>query len=255
MYTTHRMRTILGGIVVVAALVTLTACDQSTLTQTEGEDVQAPTTSEPTTRQLADGGGKFLGSAITTENDIPSDFTTYWNQVTPENAGKWGQLEPSQGDWNWGPLENTYNFAQNNGLPFRQHTFVWGNQEPDWVSGEDEGTQLGAVEFFIEEYFSRFPETDMVDVVNEPLHNPPSYKSALGGDGSTGWDWVITAFEIAQEHNTGAELMINEFGIISDPNAAQDYLEIINLLNDRGLIDPSGFNPMPSTWTTWIRVP
>jgi hypothetical protein len=28
----------------------------------------------------------------------------------------------------------------------------------------------------------RYPDTQLIDVVNEPLHDPPHYKKALGGD-------------------------------------------------------------------------
>src|SRR5690606_30882941 len=32
---------------------------------------------------------KFVGN-ITQRFQVPSDFGTYWNQITPENEGKWG---------------------------------------------------------------------------------------------------------------------------------------------------------------------
>ncbi len=63
----------------------------------------------------------------------------------------------------------------------------------------------------------RYPEIDMIDVVNEPLngHNPPdggsgraNYKNALGGNGATGWDWVIRAFTLARQYLPNAKLII-----------------------------------------------
>jgi len=27
---------------------------------------------------------------------VPFTFTTYWNQVTPKNSGKWGSVEVTQ---------------------------------------------------------------------------------------------------------------------------------------------------------------
>ena len=194
----------------------------------------------PAPAQIAQGQGKFIGNIAGNPNNIPSSFDDYWNQITPENAGKWSALEPVQGQWNWGPLQNVYNYAQSNGMQFRQHTFVWGAQEPNWVANQSAGAQRGALTYFISEFFNRFPDTDMVDVVNEPLHQPPSYRNALGGNGSTGWDWVIESFRIANQYNTGAQLMINEYGIISNPSAAYQYRDIINLLNARGLIDGIG---------------
>lgn len=76
-------------------------------------------------------------------------------------------------------------------------------------------------------------------MVNEPLHAPASYKDAPGGDGSTGWDWVIRSFELARQYCNG-QLILNEYGIVNDGNLTGDYLEIINLRNDRGLIDAIG---------------
>ena len=65
----------------------------------------------------------------------------------------------------------------------------------------------------------------MWDVVNEPLHAQPSYKNALGGDGSTGWDWVIESFELANQY-CGGTLLINDYGIVNDSSAASNYLQI-----------------------------
>ena len=40
---------------------------------------------------LAAGSAKFLGSAYSKPQ--AEDFTICWNKVTPENAGKWGEVE------------------------------------------------------------------------------------------------------------------------------------------------------------------
>jgi endo-1,4-beta-xylanase len=190
--------------------------------------------------QLASGQSKFVGNIVANGNNIPSNFNDFWNNVTAENDGKWGSLEPQQGNWNWGPLTNIYNYAQQNGFPFRQHTFVWGNQEPPWIASASQGVQYGALEYFMTEYGQRFPNTAFIDVVNEPISDPPSYTAALGGGGSTGWDWVVTAFQMARQTNPNAQLHINEYGIINDPNKAQQYVQIINILNNQGLIDGIG---------------
>jgi endo-1,4-beta-xylanase len=82
---------------------------------------------------------------------------------------------------------------------------------------------------------------DFCDVVNEPLHAPPSYKNALGGNGTTGWDWMIKAFELARQYlSPHTELHLNEYSVINDGSANARYIQIINLLKDRGLIDGIG---------------
>ncbi len=86
----------------------------------------------------------------------------------------------------------------------------------------------------------RYPDIDLLQVVNEPLHQPPEYKSALGGEGATGWDWVINAFQLAREIFPNTTLMINDYGIIGSIQTTQEYLNIINLLKERNLIDAIG---------------
>ena len=43
----------------------------------------------------------------------------------------------------------------------------------------------------------RYPGVELIDVVNEPLHETPAVAAALGGSGSTGWDWVVEGFRLA----------------------------------------------------------
>lgn len=43
---------------------------------------------------LAPTGSKFLGSAM--GSSVPASFSTYWNQATPENGGKWGSVEAAR---------------------------------------------------------------------------------------------------------------------------------------------------------------
>ncbi len=192
--------------------------------------------------QLAANKSKFVGNIIGNGNNIRvANFKNYWNQVTAENAGKWGSVEFSPGMYNWTQLDNIYSFAKSNGFLYRQHTLVWGNQQPGFIAGLDSASQYQEVVSWISSIGQRYPEIDFCDVVNEPLHAPPSYKRALGGDGATGWDWVIKAFELARQHlSPNTKLHLNEYSVINDGNANARYIQIINLLKDRGLIDGIG---------------
>ena len=197
---------------------------------------------------LAEGLPKFLGNVMAV-ND--TKFAYYWNQATPGNEGKWGSVAYSSDtlQWNWGGLDAIYNYTKQHGLIFKDHNLIWGQQQPSWISNLDTAQQRFYIETWIREVGQRYPETDMVDVVNEPLkgHNPPdgnngraNYKNALGGDGATGWDWVINSFKLARKYLPNAKLLINDYGIINDNSATTSYLQIINLLKDRGLIDGIG---------------
>jgi endo-1,4-beta-xylanase len=189
---------------------------------------------------LAEGHDKFLGN-IVGYSGAPDNFLDYWNQVTPENSGKWGSAEPSRDNPSWGSLDNMMQFALDNEIPFRYHCLVWGQQQPSWISSLSEAEQREEVEEYIQAVAYRYPETNFVDVVNEPLHAPPPYKDAIGGDGETGWDWVIWSFEKARNSfPETTELHLNDYGILGNSSATRNYLVIINLLRDRGLIDGIG---------------
>jgi endo-1,4-beta-xylanase len=187
--------------------------------------------------QIAEGQAKFLGNVISNGYNPPPTFSTYWNQVTPENSGKWGSVEGTRDAMNWGSLDKIYEYAKQRGYPFRMHNLVWGQQQPSWIASLSRDEQLAEVEDWITAFGERFPETDFIDVVNEPLHAPPSYMNALGGSGSTGWDWVIRVFELARAACPDAKLHLNDYGILNDAGATTRYLAIVNLLKDRGLID------------------
>jgi endo-1,4-beta-xylanase len=190
--------------------------------------------------QIAAGKSKFLGSTINT-NPAPSTFTKYWNQVTPENAGKWGSVEGSaQGVFNWAPLDAIYNFAQQHGDKFKAHNLIWGAQFPSWITSLSQSQQTAAIQTWISTYGSRYPNTWAVDVVNEPIHTPPPFTAALGGSGSTGWDWVIRSFQLARTAFPNAKLLINEYGTENDATTRSKYLQIVALLHSRGLIDGIG---------------
>ncbi len=189
---------------------------------------------------LAQGQRKYLGNVISSGFNIRSDFPNYWNQVTAENAGKWGNVEGSPGSYNWTELDNIYNYAVAHGFRYRHHTLIWGAQQPSFMSGLDSAQQFARIESWIRESGVRYLSASYVDVVNEPLHQPPAYKNALGGNGATGWDWLIRAFQLARQHWRFTKLHLNDYGIINDGNATTQYLNLINLLQTRGLIDGIG---------------
>jgi endo-1,4-beta-xylanase len=191
-------------------------------------------------QQLTSNKDKFLGCG--TSVYFYRYLDNIWNEVTPGNDGKWGSVENPKGTYNWTNLDKIYNFAEAKGLLYKHHNLVWGSQQPGWLSSLDSATQRDAVEKWIAAVGARYPKMDMVDVVNEPFHTPlPVYKNALGGDGATGWDWVITAFQLARKYcPPSAKLLLNEYNVFQDNTVTSNYIALINLLKTRGLIDGIG---------------
>jgi endo-1,4-beta-xylanase len=195
---------------------------------------------------LAAGRPKFLGGVYSAAQ--APNLTSYFNQITPENAGKWGSVEAARDVMNWTELDAAYALAKANGFPFKMHTLIWGNQQPGWLSALPADQQLLEIKQWFAAVAARYPDLDLIDVVNEPLHAPPdgtgesnaNYIAALGGAGDSGWDWVLAAFRLARASFPKAKLLINEYSVTNDANAARQYLRIIALLQAEKLIDGIG---------------
>ncbi|HTR82463.1 MAG TPA: endo-1,4-beta-xylanase [Bacteroidota bacterium] len=199
-------------------------------------------TARSSSQPLANGKPKFLGNIISNGNSIRSDFSNYWNQITPENAGKWGSVEAVEGYYDWTQLDNMYSYAKTNGFLYKHHNLIWGSQYPSWITSLDSATLYQKIVEWIMLAGQRYPNADFCDVVNEPIHTalPAIFKTALGGNGATGWDWVITAFQLARQYWPNTKLLVNEYSVINGTTDNTTYLQIINLLKDRGLIDGIG---------------
>jgi len=195
---------------------------------------------------IAEGKPKFLGNVSSPAQ--AADFTDYWNQVTPENAGKWGSAEPARDVMNWSQLDAAYALAKDNGFPFKLHCLIWGNQQPDWIASLLPAEQLEEIGEWFQALADRYPGIDVVEVVNEPINDPPNspasgggnYIGALGGTGGTGYDWVLTAFTMARQYFPDAQLMLNEYNILNNTGNATNYKALIELLQDGNLIDQIG---------------
>jgi endo-1,4-beta-xylanase len=211
-----------------------------------GTTVPPPPPYTPPGPPIATGQAKFLGSAWSPAQ--ATSFTAYWNQVTPENAGKWGSVEGTRDVMNWSELDTAYNLAKANGLPFKFHVLVWGNQQPAWIETLPPAEQLEEIAEWYDEVATRYPDMDFIEVVNEPLHDPPNtagngggnYIEALGGAGASGWDWILNAFRMARERFPNTKLMINEYSVTNNPADMQRYVEIVHLLQQENLIDAVG---------------
>jgi len=188
---------------------------------------------------LADGKDKFLGAA--TSYPYSRYLERYFNQVSPGNDGKWGTVEPSRDYYNWTNLDEIYAFAVDRSFPFKEHCLIWGQQQPGWIDALDSASQREEIEEWMQLVGTRYPGIAMVDVVNEPFHAVPSYKNALGGDGATGWDWVVTAFELARQYMPDSTLLIlNEYNVLHSNTVTNNYLALIDTLKVRNLIDGIG---------------
>jgi endo-1,4-beta-xylanase len=196
---------------------------------------------------------KFVGN-IDTRGSVRSDFVTYWNQFAPENAGKWASIQATQSTFNWTSLDAMYKYCDEHNIIFKEHTFIWGAAQPSWMGSLTTTTGPTVVQTWMKTFCDRYPNTRLIDVVNEPPpHTTPPFKNVIGGSGSTGWDWIVNSFVWAHEACPNAVLILNDYNNAEYSSDAQHTIDIVKALQQAGApIDAvgcqtHGASKLPST--------
>jgi endo-1,4-beta-xylanase len=185
--------------------------------------------------QPAKGANKFLGN-ITTRGQVRTDFMKYWNQITGENEHKWSSIEGTRDKMNWGGGDRIVTFAKEQGIPWKFHTLAWGGQCPSWVTGLSKEEQLAEVTEWFDEAKKHYPDIPMIDVVNEAYeanggrHAPAPFREALGGAGTTGFDWIIKCFKMARERWPNAILIYNDYNTCEYNNEVNWQVKMANAM-------------------------
>jgi endo-1,4-beta-xylanase len=178
--------------------------------------------------------GKYVGN-ITTRGQVHADFAGMWNQITPENEGKWQSVEATRNDMRWGGLDRVHDYARQHGLIFKQHTMVWGSQQPTWLQGLPAAQQRAEVEEWIRLFCERYPDVDQIDVVNEPPpHTTPVYLQAIGGTGASGYDWIVQAFKWTRQYCPNATLILNDYNTIEYSADNTRFISIVKAIKAAG---------------------
>ena len=190
--------------------------------------------------QLSTNPDKFLGNITT---DWPGSmnydgfiYSDYWNQVTPENGTKWSTVEGNRNSYYWGGADPAFNYAKQKGFPFKFHCLIWGSQYPEWLKNLSAADKYKAVVKWMDTVKKKYPNLELIDVVNEAVegHQPDTYvmREALGGNGKTGYDWIIKAFEMAHERWPHAILIYNDFNTFR--HNTDQFIELVRTLRDAG---------------------
>ena len=217
--------------------------------------------------QLAkDNSCKFLGNITTSYNwqeycdpqECNRKYTDYWNQVTCENATKWGSVHSGWGRFNWSNADRTYNYCKEHGIIFKYHALIWGSQHPSWIESLSVADTKKAIIEWFDEVKKHYPDLAIIDVVNEAIysggnyHSPykqtkiiealgslaedraeketgrrPSYNCNTNGYPNTNsYQWLAEAFRLARDRWPDAILIYNDYNTFQ-----WQKTEFINLVN------------------------
>ena len=189
--------------------------------------------------QLSSNPDKFLGNITTRYNvDAGGGVAPYyklWNQITCENESKWGSVEGTRGSYNWG-CDKAFNYAKQHDFTYKFHALVWGAQYPGWLPDLSIKDRYASIVKWYDAVKKKYATLPMIDVVNEAVgmhqQGNPMIKESLGGEGKTGYDWLIKAFEMAYERWPDAILIYNDYNTFQwDTN---NYLDLVRTLRDSG---------------------
>ncbi len=201
---------------------------------------------------------KFLGNITTSQNwqeycDFDNiKYTSLWDQVTCENATKWGSVHKGWGKFTWDNADRTYNYCKQNGIIFKFHALIWGSQHPEWIrSLSVNDTKKAIVEWF-DEVKKHYPDLKIIDVVNEAVYGGSNYHSPYkqtkiiealtslandrlgknfqpntnGYSKNDDYQWIAEAFRLARERWPKATLIYNDYNTFQ-----WNRTQFINLIN------------------------
>ncbi len=167
-----------------------------------------------------------------------------FDSVTPENAMKWGPVEPEKGTFNWAEADAIVAFAQAHGMKVRGHTLVWHNQLPDWLnSGTFTPAQLSAIlKSHITTEVGRYAGKIYAwDVVNEVFNEDGTWRDTIWYR-AFGDKFVADAFRWAHEADPQAKLYINDYNTDLANPKSDALLALVKSLKAQGVpIDGVGF--------------
>ena len=163
--------------------------------------------------------GRYFGAAVPAgklnNNAYATILDREFNMITPENEMKWDTVEPSRGNFNFGPGDQIVNHALAHGQRMRGHTTVWHSQLPAWVSSiTDANTLRSVMNNHITTEMKHFKGKIYAwDVVNEAFADGSTQHRASVFQKLLGNGFIEEAFRTARSADPGAKLCYNDYNI------------------------------------------
>ncbi|MCX5293839.1 MULTISPECIES: non-reducing end alpha-L-arabinofuranosidase family hydrolase [unclassified Streptomyces] len=194
--------------------------------------------------------GRYFGTAVAAgrlgDSTYSSILDREFNMITPENEMKWDTIEPSRGNFNFGPADQIVDHALAHGQRMRGHTTVWHSQLPSWVSSiTDAATLRSVMNNHITTEMTHFKGKIYAwDVVNEAFadggsgqHRSSVFQNILGNG------FIEEAFRTARAADPAAKLCYNDYNIENWTDAkTQGVYAMVKDFKSRGVpIDCVGF--------------
>lgn len=191
------------------------------------------------------GAAVTVGDLVGTHGEI---LKKHFNSITAENAMKFGEIHPIEGSYDFIKTDKMKEFALNNKMKMRGHTFVWHNQNPAWLFSDKNGAQVSKellterLKEHVRIVTNRYKDVVYAwDVVNEAIEDKSGeqfrdtvWRRILGED------YIKQVFEIVSEAHKEAELYYNDYNNEQPEKLEKSYSMLKDLIEKGTPIDGVG---------------
>jgi endo-1,4-beta-xylanase len=197
-------------------------------------------------------GAAVQGGLLATDADYATAFQREVAMLVPEWEGKWGALQPLEGQFDTAPLDSITAWAKANGRLVRGHALIWHQNLPAWAAealaaGRDRALAVMQAHIRMVLGHTRLHIRDW-DVVNEVVADPAGSDTPQQGDSelrhspflrALGPSYIDEALRVARRADPLLRLTLNEYGIEEDTPAADEkrrrLLALVRGLLSRGV--------------------
>lgn len=157
-----------------------------------------------------------LGAAVGYDKlESYKELLRNFNSISTENELKFERIHPQREQYEFTKSDKLVQYAIENNMLVRGHTFVWHNQNPDWLfekSNLKRENLLSDLYHHIGTVMERYKDSVYCwDVVNEIFADDDTVFRKTPWLEYVGEDYVEKAFHFAHEANPRAELYLNEY--------------------------------------------
>ncbi|MGI5525783.1 endo-1,4-beta-xylanase [Micromonospora sp. CA-259024] len=181
-------------------------------------------------------GSAVNGRLLESDERYRETLAANFNAVTAENAMKWANLEPRQGEYDWTAADQLVEFAQAHGQTVYGHTLVWHTSVPSWITDSWSSEDLRALlREHVTTVAARYRGKVWAwDVVNEVLNDDGTLRDTIWLR-KLGPSYISEAFRWAHEADPDARLFINDYGTESRARKADALLRLVRDLRAHGV--------------------
>jgi endo-1,4-beta-xylanase len=188
----------------------------------------------------------LIGTAIGSRTLMQPDTEMHdliareFNQVTSENAMKWGVIHPKEDVWKFEEPDKLVDFAEKNKMQVQGHVLVWHSQVPRDIFTRPDGTQITKehllkrmethIHTVVERYKGRIKSWD---VVNESITPEDGFRKSKWLE-ICGPEFMERAFQYAHETDPQCKLIYNDYNE-EDPKRRDFIVELIKEYKKKGI--------------------